>query len=187
MWGEGRRREGAHQMESAFTIVTPRLRLYAPSLSEIHELIRGERAELGERIGAAIPREWPNPHLTEALPIIAEAMEQEPGDARWVWMVIEPITARVIGDIGFHGPPRAGATIELGYVLTPDAQGYGYATEAASALIHWTFARTGVAEIIAQIDPANVASLRVAAKIGMRERPPVLPGLLCFGISSTPA
>ncbi len=174
-------------MDAVFTIETPRLRLCAPALAEIHELIRGERAALAARISATIPPEWPYPHLTEALPIIAEAMAHEPGDARWVWMVVEPGAARVIGDIGYHGPLRDGATVEIGYVLEPAAHGRGYATEAAAALIQWTFARTNVAEIIAQIEPANAASLRVAAKLGMRAWPPISPGHRCFGISRPPS
>jgi RimJ/RimL family protein N-acetyltransferase len=170
-------------MQSDFALATARLRLYAPSLAEIDDLMRDERSALGTRIHAAIPPEWPGPNLTSALPIIADAMRQEPGDARWVWLIIEPTTARVIGDIGFHEPLRAGTTVEIGYVLLPDAHGHGYATEATSALIDWTFARTQVTRIIAQIDPANTASIRVAEKVGMLAQPAVEPGFLCYGIA----
>ena len=138
---------------------------------------------LGKRIQAIIPTDWPGPNLSNALPTIAEAMRQEQGDARWVWMIIEPMSACVIGDIGFHGPLRDGATVEIGYVLAPDARGHGYATEVTAALIDWTFTRTNVAQIIASIDPANTASIRVAAKVGMRAQPSVEPGFLCYGIT----
>lgn len=170
-------------MESIFAIATSRLQMYAPSLPEIEQLLHDERAELEEQINATLPLEWPGPQLLKSLPIIAEAMGMEPGDARWVWLVIDPHTARVIGDIGFHGPLHDEATVEIGYVLLPHAQGYGYATEAASALIHWTFTQTKVAQIIAQIEPANTASLRVAAKLGMHAWPAVATGYQCFGIS----
>jgi RimJ/RimL family protein N-acetyltransferase len=173
-------------MESIFTIVTPRLQLYAPTLGEISDLIRDERSALEARIQATLPHEWPGPHLTAALPSIAEAMAQEPGDARWVWMVIERRTARVIGDVGYHEPLRDAATVEIGYVLLPHAQGHGYATEATSALLRWTFTHTSVAQIIAQIDPQNAASVRVATKVGMEARPPVSPAYVCFGIARPP-
>ena len=174
-------------MESSFEILTSRLRLYAPSLTDLHDLMRGERATLGKRIQATIPTDWPGPNLSQSLPIIADAMRQEPGDARWVWMIIEPISACVIGDIGFHGPLRDGATVEIGYVLAPDARGYGYATEVTAALIDWTFARTNVAQIIASIDPANTASIRVATKVGMQAQPSAELGYLCYGITRSPA
>jgi len=114
-------------------------------------------------------------------------MAQEPGDARWVWLVIEPITANVVGDIGFHGPMRDDATVEIGYSIIPRAQRFGYATEAASALIRWTFAHTRVAQIIAQINSGNAPSLRVAAKLGMQRLPPISTEYLCFGITRPPA
>lgn len=170
-------------MAPLYEITTPRLRLYAPTFQEIQGLIRGERKELEARINATIPDEWPNQHLAEALPVITSEMTQEQGDARWVWVIIEPTAALVIGDVGFHGPLRDGATVEIGYALLPHAQGAGYATEATAALIDWTFAHTNVAQIIAQIDPTNTASVRVAEKLGMQALPPVEPEYLCFGIS----
>jgi len=170
-------------MTPPYVITTARLRLYAPSLAEIHALISNERAALSARIGATIPLEWPGHDLTTSLPLIAQEMEAEPGDARWVWMVIENASAPVIGDVGFHGAVRDEATVEIGYVLLPDARGKGYATEATAAVIDWTFAHTNVAQIIAQIDPDNDASLRVAAKLGMREAPPISVAFKCFGIS----
>ncbi len=103
-----------------------------------------------------------------------------------MWIVIASLTARIIGDIGFHGPLRDRATVEIGYVLELGAHGRGYATEAVSALIQWTFAETYVRAIIAQIEPTNAASLRVAAKVGMRAQPPIAPEYLCFGISRPP-
>ncbi len=114
-------------------------------------------------------------------------MTLEPEDVRWVWMVIEQASAHVIGDVGFHGPLRDEATVEIGYVLLPHARGRGYATEATSAVIEWVFTYTNVSQIIAQIDPANAASLRVAAKLGMRELPPISEEYSCFGISKPPA
>jgi [ribosomal protein S5]-alanine N-acetyltransferase len=165
-----------------FEIVTPRLRLYALTLLEIQALMRGERTALEARLGAAIPPEWPSQHLLEALPIIMREMGWEPGDARWVWVVVEPLRAALIGDIGYHGPLHDEATVEIGYTLLPEAQGLGYATEATAALIEWTFAHTKVAQIIAQIDPTNAASLRVAAKLGMRVLPAISLEHLCFGI-----
>lgn len=170
-------------MDATFEITTSRLRLYAPSLTDLQELMRGERSTLGGRIQASIPAEWPGPNLADALPIIADAMRQEPGDARWVWMIIDPTRASVIGDIGFHEPLHDGATVEIGYVLLSHAQGHGYATEATEALIDWTFAHTNVARIIAQIDPTNTASIRVATKVGMQAQSPVEPGFLCYGIT----
>lgn len=176
-------------MDDLFEMTTARLRLYAPTLTDVEALRRGEREALGARISATVSEEWwLGPSLLRLLPDLVETMAREPGDARWIWLVIDPLTARVIGDIGFHEPLHDGHMIaEIGYSLVPEARGFGYATEACAAMIRWAFARTQVGQIIAQIEPANAASLRVAEKLGMRELPPVSAGHRCFGIASVQA
>lgn len=165
-------------------IVTPRLRLYAPTVTEVEALIRGERDELGKRLKATVSEEWwLGPSLLRLLPDLPEKMRREPEDTRWIWMVIDPKAARVIGDIGFHEPVHDESTIEIGYSVVPDVRGRGYTPEAVAALLWWTFARTTVKRVIAQIEPANTASLRVAARLGMEELPPIEVGYRCFGIS----
>lgn len=186
-------------MHSDYTIITQRLRLEAPALGEIRALaasaalLASGRAALVARWRAALPADWPGPNLTMSLPVIAEEMAAEGGDARWVWAVIAPEAgdapgevaeggARVIGDVGFHGPLRAGTSVEVGYVLAPETRGRGYATEACAALLAWVWAYTGVSEVTARIEPSNAASLRVAAKLGMRPLAPDAPGHLRFGV-----
>ncbi len=61
-----------------------------------------------------------------------------------------------------------GPAIEIGWRLSPTAWGNGYAVEAARALVAHGFETVGLGEIIAEIDPANTASIRVAEKLGMR-------------------
>jgi RimJ/RimL family protein N-acetyltransferase len=102
-------------------------------------------------------------------------------------MVIHPGYGRVIGDIGFHEPVRDASTAEIGYSVVPHVRRHGFTTEATAALISWTFARTTVTQVIAQIEPENVASLSVAAKLGMQELPAISAGYRCFGISRVQA
>jgi RimJ/RimL family protein N-acetyltransferase len=47
-------------------------------------------------------------------------------------------------------------------------RGKGYAREAAAALIDAVFAQTDVHRIVASIDPANLASMRVLEHLGFR-------------------
>jgi [ribosomal protein S5]-alanine N-acetyltransferase len=64
--------------------------------------------------------------------------------------------------------PDAGesATLELGYTLTRDAWGQGFATEAAARLRDHAFADRELPRLLAFIDPENAPSLRVAARLG---------------------
>lgn len=56
---------------------------------------------------------------------------------------------------------------ELGYRLTPEAWGHGYATEGARALVHMGFADCGVERVVATTMTVNVASRRVLEKVGL--------------------
>ncbi len=70
---------------------------------------------------------------------------------------------RVVGDVG------AGRLPEFGFMIHPGVWGRGFATEAAAAYIDHVFRDTPIAELTADVDPRNTASLRVLAKLGFVE------------------
>jgi len=57
---------------------------------------------------------------------------------------------------------------ELGYILHPDYQGCGYATEASRAVLALGFEGAGMHRIYARCDARNAASARVMERLGMR-------------------
>jgi RimJ/RimL family protein N-acetyltransferase len=57
---------------------------------------------------------------------------------------------------------------EIAYELLPEAQGHGYATEGARALLDATW-RTGRTRVWSTIRATNVPSLRVIARLGFRQ------------------
>jgi RimJ/RimL family protein N-acetyltransferase len=75
---------------------------------------------------------------------------------------------RVIGDVMLRAGQLADRQAEIGWVLNPDYQGHGYATEAAREVIELSFAELGMHRAWAQLDPRNVASARVCQRLGMR-------------------
>lgn len=154
--------------QTTYELQTPHLRLRALSLSEARLALARRRADLGRLVGARVTAAWPSSAMIGWLPTIVADMERQVGDERWLWLIIEQATARVVGDSAFHGPVM-GATVELGWQVVPARQGRGFATEAAAALLVWAAARPGVERVIARIAPENGPSLRVAAKLGMRE------------------
>ena len=68
----------------------------------------------------------------------------------------------VVGKAGFFEPP------EIGYILHPDVWGRGVASEACGAALDRLFATTDHAEATADVDPENVASIRLLEKLGFR-------------------
>ena len=77
-------------------------------------------------------------------------------------------TGLLVGDVVLFVRSRADDSGEVGWVLSPEHTGHGYATEAAAALLALGFEGMGMHRVIARMDPANDASARVAARLGMR-------------------
>ncbi|WP_020591414.1 GNAT family N-acetyltransferase [Kiloniella laminariae] len=57
--------------------------------------------------------------------------------------------------------------VEIGWRFVRAAWGKGYASEAAALILKHALALPGVHEVVADIDPENAGSIRVAEKIGM--------------------
>ena len=60
--------------------------------------------------------------------------------------------------------------VEVGYVVHPDHQGRGYATEASGRWLRYALDEWGEPHVISLIHADNAASLRVAEKNGLRSR-----------------
>ena len=86
--------------------------------------------------------------------------------ARAVAVLLTPADM-LIGHLMFH-PWFAPQTYELGWVFHRAYHGHGYATEAAAALLRYSFEALHLHRIIATCQPQNVASCRVAEKLGLR-------------------
>jgi RimJ/RimL family protein N-acetyltransferase len=90
------------------------------------------------------------------------------------WAIEEKSTGQYIGAVGFGDWQRAITPSlkgfpEVGWVLAPHTHGQGYALEAAQAALAWGDVHLPVARTVCLIDSGNLASLRLAAKVGYQE------------------
>jgi hypothetical protein len=92
------------------------------------------------------------------------------------YAVVEKRTQAVIGYCGLFAFPDLDGQpeVEIGYRLARSAWGQGYASEAAGAVRGYAFGTLGIERLVAMIDPSNVASIRVAEKIGMHYEKEIL-------------
>jgi ribosomal-protein-alanine N-acetyltransferase len=99
--------------------------------------------------------------------MIAGLLTGEPERPHGHYQMIERETGLTVGGIGLKWPPTDGA-VEFGYGIVPSRRCRGYTTEAVRALV--AFARTvpGVTRVYADVDPANLPSVRVLEKAGLR-------------------
>lgn len=148
------------------TIATPRLTLVPFSLDLMQTAIAG-KDRLAALLQITILASWPGPDLADALPAFAQNMAKEPNAPTWVGLIIHKTDSTLIGDIGFHGAPDEHGTVEIGYSIVPEYRNQGYATEMATALIHWAFQEPGINIITAETRKENTASINVLTKVGM--------------------
>jgi RimJ/RimL family protein N-acetyltransferase len=71
-----------------------------------------------------------------------------------------------VGEAYLANADWAVPSIELGYFVVQDQVGQGYATEAGRAVVHWAFDVLAVNRIDLQCSADNLASARVAERIG---------------------
>jgi RimJ/RimL family protein N-acetyltransferase len=74
----------------------------------------------------------------------------------------------IVGDVSFFLTSAEHRQGEIGFIVHPDHQGHGFASEAARALVELGFGTFGLHRIVGRAEARNVASARVLEKAGMR-------------------
>jgi RimJ/RimL family protein N-acetyltransferase len=94
-----------------------------------------------------------------------------------LWLLTLRDTGEFVGECGLTPQMVEGtAEVEVGYHIRTKFQGQGLATEAAGACRDFARTVAGLPRLVALIDHRNLASQRVAAKIGLTfEREAVVP------------
>lgn len=115
-----------------------------------------------------IPGPWRNPVRHEAF--VRERIGVDFGAGFGYWSVFaHEHPDRFLGWILLIPYDGVGPEIEIGWRFNREAWGHGYATEAAKPVLDHAFETLKLDRVVADIDPANSASIRVALKIGMTD------------------
>ena len=91
------------------------------------------------------------------------------------WAVERRGDGRFVGQVGFADfkrdvSPSIEGLPEMGWLFAADTFGLGYASEAVAAGLGWIDRAMSPTEVVAIIDEANLASIRVAEKAGFARR-----------------
>jgi [ribosomal protein S5]-alanine N-acetyltransferase len=85
-----------------------------------------------------------------------------------LWATVHKETNAFIGRCGLLPWTIDGRDeVEVAYLLDKNYWGQGLAKEAAGAILEYGFGSLGLSRLICLIDPQNVASQKVAERIGM--------------------
>lgn len=123
-------------------------------------------------------RIYSEPSITEYMDRLYEDPEEERAYAQdyidqvycfynfGIWTVVERESGEVIGRAGICC--REGyETPELGFVIGVPWQGRGYATEVCQGILEYAGEELGMTEVLAFVQPGNLASIHVCDKLSM--------------------
>jgi [ribosomal protein S5]-alanine N-acetyltransferase len=153
------------------SIRTPRFELVPMSLSFMEALAARDLDRAADEIGAIVPDDMRD-GLDHFLQYRTAQLREDPSVEPWLGRVIvldDEQGRRVIGSIGFHGPPDEGGRVEVGYRVDPHHRRQGVATEVVRAMFDWANREHGVTRFRAATAPDNLASQAVLARFGFRQ------------------
>jgi RimJ/RimL family protein N-acetyltransferase len=115
---------------------------------------------------------FPLPGTRIAARNLVEQAESAGGGGSGLWGMFHIVlreTGKVIGDIGFHGPPSETGIVEIGFGIVEQYRGRGLVGESVVAICGLAWSRPEVTRIIARTDQDNAPSAGVLRHAGFRE------------------
>jgi RimJ/RimL family protein N-acetyltransferase len=150
---------------SVAVLATPRLDLVPMGLPMLEALVAGDLAQ------AAALAPYPVDASTFAgdeyvLRLRRDQLRADPTHEPWLYRAaVLRERGVVVARGGFHEPPDAEGTVEIGYRVAPAWRGQGLATELATGLLAWA-REQGAARCLASVSPGNAVSLAIVRRLG---------------------
>jgi [ribosomal protein S5]-alanine N-acetyltransferase len=105
-------------------------------------------------------------HRTDALAFIERQQERLPAGIGYSFAIAEAAGDQAVGQIGLWLHDHRHGRASIGYWLTPQHRGRGYASAALRALTRWAWTLPGIARLELYVEPWNESSWRTAESAG---------------------
>lgn len=141
-------------------LITRRLKLRQLSFEDDHQIfkIRGD-ADIAKYLDRPICTD-----IEEARHFISKIVKGINTNEWFYWAVTLLNNPQLIGTICLWNFSLEKTKADLGYELMTEYQGKGYMSEAIKAVIDFGFNRLRLSEIEAEVDPANLSSVKLLEK-----------------------
>jgi len=151
------------------SVRSERLALESMSVPFMRALVARDLAAAEREMSAHVPA-WLPDQLDHFLQYRLAQLAVDPSIREWLGrsMVMTDASGRrrIVGTIGFHGPPDPQRRVEIGYSVDPVYRRRGLAREAVRAMFDWAARTHGIRRFVASISPTNEASLGLVAGFG---------------------
>ncbi|MEC5303542.1 GNAT family protein [Bacillus thuringiensis] len=126
---------------------------------------------------------WVNYQYHEAKTFVNEQVKNNPNlPGTWFQLAIALAeNNKIIGDCALHTLVNEPRIVEIGFTLSPEYQGKGYATEAVCALLNYIFHSLRKHKVIAFSDVRNNKSISVLERVGLRREGHLLQNYMLKG------
>ena len=115
-------------------------------------------------------RHWDHPPSRDVSQTAERIRMSAEADPRWHGMwAIQTHAGRFAGAINYHARNEQQRRLAVGWIVVPSFWRRGIMTEAATPVISHCFTQLDVHRIEARIEPENLPSRRLAAKLGFTE------------------
>ena len=137
----------------------------------LRSIIEHDAEGLHEAYGDAdAMRHWDLPLSVDVSQTVERIRASAEADARWHGMwAIQTHAGRFAGAINYHAHNEHQRRLALGWIVVPSLWRHGIMTEAAPPVISHCFTRLNAHRIEARIEPENLSSRRLAAKLSFTE------------------
>ena len=146
-------------------------------------ILETPRLSLRHQVPADLDDLWAlycDPEITKYIPDAPRTREEAREELEWhmnghhrnpdlgLWATIHKETDKFIGRCGLlPWTIEDQQEVEVAYTIARSYWGHGLATEAAQAILQYGFEILNLSRLVSLIEPENIASQRVAEKIGM--------------------
>lgn len=118
-----------------------------------------------------VMRYWSFPpwqEMAQAKAYVARALAEMAEGRVMPWVIASREDDRLLGTVTLYALNREQRRSEIGYSLSPAAQGRGIASEALRSVLAHAFDVLGFGRVEADVDPRNAASCRLLERLGFR-------------------
>lgn len=152
----------ADELATERTVIRP----YQPADAEaLYRAVVASRDHIGQWLSWAY--EHTSPQYTRDL--IGSFQEQWRQGEVFTYGVFDRASGALLGGLGLHPRDWNVPSFEIGYWLAADAEGHGYMTEAASALVDYLLRDLGARRIEIRCNVRNTRSAAVARRLGFTQ------------------
>ncbi len=111
----------------------------------------------------------PHQSLEETRKYLKKLISRSSSDSGHYWFIFLKAEKKIIGTFGLRNIDRRKGSVEIGYGISPNYWGYGYAFEVLAMVLKYLFLQLGFHRVCGMTQVGNLPSIKVCEYFGFRK------------------